>query len=111
MADSIIGDAFVYPASDTGGRGPEALKQVISYFRSTFSDLEVTIDEMVTGKEKVAWKWTAHGTHQGEIFGIAPSHKPVTFSGIIIDKVIDGKIMQRQGIWERMALKEQLLSK
>jgi predicted ester cyclase len=73
--------------------------------------LKVTIDEIITGKDKVAWKWSAHGTHRGEIFGIAPSNKAVSFSGIIIDKIIDGKIVQRQGIWDRLALKEQLLQK
>lgn len=111
MADSIIGDDFVDPASATGERGPEALKHVISYFRSTFPDLKVTIDEIVNDKNKVAWKWTAHGTHQGEIFGIAPTNRRVSFSGIIIDKIIDGKIVQRQGIWNRLALKEQLLER
>jgi predicted ester cyclase len=111
MADSIIGDEFVDPASVAGEKGPEPLKRVISYFRSTFPDLKVTIDEIVTHNDKVAWKWTAHGTHQGEIFGIAPTNKRVSFSGIIIDKIIDGKIVHRHGIWDRLALREQLLER
>jgi predicted ester cyclase len=111
MADSIIGAEFVDPASVAGEPGPEALKKVISYFRSTFPDLKVTIDEIFAHNDKVAWKWTAHGTQQGEIFGIAPTRNRVSFSGIIIDKIIDSKIVQRQGIWDRWALKEQLSEK
>jgi len=111
LADSIIGNDFVDPASSAGEKGSETLKHVISYFRSTFPDLKVTIDEMVTDKDKVAWKWTAVATHQGEIFGIPPSGKTVTFRGIIIDKIIDGKIVRRQGIWDRLNLKEQLYKK
>jgi steroid delta-isomerase-like uncharacterized protein len=111
LVDSIIGNEFVDPVSVAGEKGPEALKHVISYFRSTFPDLKITIDEIVTDKDKVAWKWTAHATHQGEIFGIPPSGKTVKFSGIIIDNIIDGKIVQRQGIWDRLGLKEQLSEK
>ncbi len=111
LADSIIGDEFVDPASGAGEKGPEALKHVISYFRCTFPDLKVTIDEMVTDKDIVAWKWTARATHKGEIFGIAPTNKRVSFSGIIFDKIIDDKIVQRQGIWDRLALREQLLER
>ena len=111
VADSIIGDEFVDPVSVAGEKGPEALKQVISYFRSTFPDLKITIDEIVADKDKVAWKWTAHATHQGEIFGIPPTNEIVTFSGIIIDKIIDGKIVKRWGIWDRLGLKQQLSEK
>jgi steroid delta-isomerase-like uncharacterized protein len=111
VTDSIIGDEFVDPASGAGEKGPETLKHVISYFRSTFPDLKVTIDEIITDRNKVAWKWTAHATHQGEIFGIPASNRKVIFSGIIIDKIIDGKIVHRQGIWNRLGLKEQLSEK
>ena len=111
LVDSIIGDEFVDPASVVGEHGPEALRHVISYFRSTFPDLKVKIDEIITDKDKVAWKWTAEATHQGEIFGIPATNKNILFNGIIIDKIMDGKIVQRQGIWDRLGLKEQLLEK
>ena len=110
-ADVIIGDDFVDPAAKPGEKGPESLKKVIFSFRKIFPDLSVTIDDMVVGKESIAWKWTAKGTNQGAIFGIAPTNKNVTFSGIIIDKIKDGKIIQRHGIWDRMGLKTQLLRK
>lgn len=111
VADSIIGEEFVDPASGSGEKGPESLKKVISYFRSVFPDLKITIDGIVSDKDIIAWRWTAIGTHQGEILGIPPSNKKVTFSGIIFDKIINGKIVCRQGIWDRMGLKERLLEK
>ncbi len=108
VADEIIGENFTDPAATPGEKGLESLKKVIASFRSIFPDLSVTIDEMVVGGEKVAWKWTAKGTHQSNMFGIPPTHKQVTFSGIIIDTIRDGKIVERQGIWDRMGLKKQL---
>jgi len=108
VADEIIGDDFVDPAGAPGEKGPESLKKVITSFRSIFPDLSVTIDEMVVDGETVAWKWTAAGTHRAAMFGIPPTTKRVTFSGIIIDTIRDGQIVQREGIWDRMGLKKQL---
>ena len=109
VADEIIGEDFVDPAGAPGEKGPESLKKVITSFRTIFPDLSVTIDEMVVDGESIAWKWTATGTHQAAMFGIPPTGKQVTFGGIIIDTIQNGKIVERQGIWDRMGLKEQLL--
>jgi len=107
-ADEIIGDNFTDPAGAPGETGPESLKKVIASFRSIFPDLSVTIDEMVVDGENIAWKWTATGTHRAAMFGIPPTGKHVTFGGIIIDTIRNGKIVRRQGIWDRMGLREQL---
>ena len=109
VADDIIGNDFVDPAGAPGEKGPESLKKIIASFRNIFPDLAVTIDEMVVDGKSIAWKWTATGTHGAAMFGIAPTGKQVTFGGIIIDTIRNGKIVERQGIWDRMGLKEQLL--
>lgn len=111
VADEIIGKDFVDPAAGAGEKGPESLKKVIASFRSVFPDLIVTIDTSVVSGDKIAWKWTAAGTHRAVMFGIPPTNKPVTFGGIIIDTVRDGKIVRRQGVWDRLGLKEQLMKK
>lgn len=111
VADEIIGPNFVDPAAQAGQKGPIALKQVIASFRRVFPDLHVTIIEMVAGNDRVAWYWTARGTHQGKIFGIPPTGKSVTFSGIIIDTLQDGRIVHRRGIWDQAGLKARLSEK
>ena len=110
-ADEIIGEGFVDPAGAPGEKGPESLKKVIASFRTIFPDLAVTIDEMVVDGEYIAWKWTATGTHGAAMFGIPPTGKQVTFSGIIVDTIQNGKIVERQGVWDRMGLKEQIMGK
>ncbi len=37
------------------------------------------------------------GTHEGEWLGIKPTHKKLSFSGINIDKIVDGKIVEHGG--------------
>ncbi len=37
------------------------------------------------------------GTHEGEWLGMKPTHKKLTFTGVDIDKVVDGKIVEHGG--------------
>jgi len=73
--------------------GVEAFKKVISDFRTSFPDLHFTVEEIIAEGEKVAYRWTAHGTHQGEYEGIAPTGKTVTTTGITIIRIVDGKVV------------------
>lgn len=93
LVDSIIGDDFVDPASTTGEKGPEAFKEIITNYQTKYPDMEVTIDELVADGHKVAWKWTATGTH-------ASTNQRTIFSGIIIDRFEDGKIVQRLAAYD-----------
>lgn len=37
------------------------------------------------------------GTHEGEWIGIKPTHKKLSFTGVNIDRVINGKIIEHGG--------------
>lgn len=93
LADSIIGENFIDPASDSSKKGPESIKEIIASYMSTYPDIRINIDEIVADENKVAWKWTAIGTNR-------TTGKKESFSGIIIDKIEEGKIVQRTGAWK-----------
>lgn len=93
LADSIIGENFIDPASNSSDKGPESIKEVVASYRATYPDIRITIDEIVADDYRVAWKWTATGTNES-------SGKRESFSGIIIDRIEDGKIVQRFGAWQ-----------
>jgi predicted ester cyclase len=40
---------------------------------------------------------TARGTHKGSWLGIKPTGKPVVFTGVNIDRVVDGRIVEHGG--------------
>ena len=44
----------------------------------------------------VVTRWTACGTHQGELLGIAPTGKQATVTGIIVDLISGGKIKEKR---------------
>ena len=74
--------------------GVEAFKEAITAFRTGFPDLHFTIEEIIAEGDKVAYRWTARGTHQGEYAGIAPTGKTITATGITILRIVDGKVVE-----------------
>ena len=52
--------------------------------------------------------FTASGTQQGEIFGVAASGRTVSLHGINIWRVRDGRIVERWGRLDELGLMRQL---
>ena len=62
----------------------------------------------VGGGDKLVTRWTIRGTHEGEFMGIAPTHKPFTLTGIVIDRFVDGKIVEEWEEADALGLMRQL---
>jgi steroid delta-isomerase-like uncharacterized protein len=75
-------------------KGPEGLRQVLAGWRKIFPDLQVTVNEMLAEGDKVVTYWTSKGTHLGEWNGVAPTGKQIVNSGISIDRIVNGKIIE-----------------
>jgi predicted ester cyclase len=56
----------------------------------------------------VVARLTYTGTHQGELFGIPVTGKGVTYSGVAIFLIVDGKIKDGWVLGDAMGLKRQL---
>jgi steroid delta-isomerase-like uncharacterized protein len=67
-----------------------------------------SIDEMIAEDDRVMVRWTFRGTQQGEYLGIPPTGKPLTFSGIYIFRVSDGKIAEVWNLWDQFGEWQQL---
>src|SRR5688572_16369673 len=66
--------------------GPEGIKQLMMVYRNAFPDLQFTVDEQLAEGDEVVTRWTAQGTHQGELTGIPPTGRSATVSGLIVDR-------------------------
>ncbi len=79
------------------GQAPdrEGHKQTLAAFRSAFPDLHVTTEDIIAEGDKVVSRWRARGTHEGELMGIAPSGNEVTFTGIDVLRIAEGKVAER----------------
>ncbi len=73
----------------------EGHRQTLATFRSAFPDLNVTTEDIIAEGDKVVSRWRARGTHQGELIGIAPTGNEVTFTGIDVLRIAEGKVVER----------------
>ena len=88
--------------------GREGLKEAARGYRSAFPDLKLTIEQVVAEGDYVAIRWTARGTHKAELFGIAPTGRESTVTGITIDRWAGGKIAESWTNWDTLGLLQQL---
>lgn len=83
-----------------GRRHPVGLAGVEAHalgVRGTYPDLHLTIDRQIAEGEWVVSCVTATGTHAGEWMGMAPTGERVTFTGVNVDRVVDGKLVEHGG--------------
>jgi predicted ester cyclase len=77
--------------------GVDGAKEHIPGVRRTYPDLTLTVEHQIAEGEHVATSITARGTHQGTWLGIKPTGKTVTYTGVNIDRVVDGRIVEHGG--------------
>lgn len=110
VMDEILADGFVnYDAAlPEPGIGIDAAKASVTGYRDAFPDLKITIEEQIAEGGSVTTRWTARGTHQGELMGIPATGKQATVTGITIDRIANGRITESRTNWDALGLLQQI---
>ena len=99
--------AFVTPQAVESS--PDSERAAYRWLESVWSpEWRMTIDEMIAEGDRVVVCWTFHGTHQGEFYGLPPTNRPVTYSGINLFRVAGGQIAEVWDLYDRLWLWQQL---
>jgi steroid delta-isomerase-like uncharacterized protein len=102
-ADSVQAHGLGPAALDKAG-----LKGFYSALFCGFPDLAIHVDELVGEGDKVVWRFTASGTHDGPFQGVPASGKPVKFGGQYTFRFENGKIVERWSTLDRLSLLMQI---
>ena len=70
--------------------------------------MRLTIEQQLAEGEYVTTRWSARGTHQGDLMGMAPTGKQATVTGITIDRIVDGRFVESWTNWDTLGLMQQL---
>jgi steroid delta-isomerase-like uncharacterized protein len=112
VADEIIAADCRYhiydPITTALGTGPERAMKAVTLYRSAFPDLHITIEDLFAEEDRAMVRWTFHGTHRGELFGVAPSRMKVTIAGMDMYRIVDGKIQEYWVNWDTMSFMQQI---
>lgn len=110
VIDQLLADEFTTTVVGAPEpiRGREGFKHFVGMYRSAFPDMNLRIDEQVAEGDVVVTRWTATGTHEGELMGIAPTGRQSTVSGITINRLSGGKIVEGFGLFDQLGLLQQI---
>ena len=77
----------------------EGWKGLVGMVLGAFPDGQMNIEELIAADDKVVMRYNFKATHGGDLMGIPATGKPVNFSGVIMERIAGGKIVEH---WEQM---------
>jgi predicted ester cyclase len=86
----------------------EGVKGAITYLRSVFPDLMLTIEDIIAGSDTVCARITARGTQRGPFMGQPSSERTFAITVIDIARFAGGKMIEHWGVPDRFHQMEQL---
>jgi len=86
----------------------EAWTRFLSGFVEAFPDLQITVQDAVGEGELVAQRVHFAGTHTGEFQGLPPTHRKVEFSGLELNRFVDGRVTEHWFQLDTLTLLQQL---
>lgn len=88
--------------------GIEGFKTYMQIVHQAFPDFHNHVEELIAEGDTVVARLTYGGTNKGELFGRAGTGRPVTYAGIGIFHIKNGKICSAYIIGDRTGLQQQL---
>ena len=110
VVDEIVSEDHVHydPAMPEEGHGREHFKEFASMYRSAFPDVHMQIEDRIAEGDRVATRWVASGTHEGELMGINPTGNRVTVVGTTIDRIANGQIAETWDNYDALGMMQQV---
>jgi steroid delta-isomerase-like uncharacterized protein len=72
--------------------GHAEFAEYVDFVERAFPDFTNEIEEIISEEDKAFARLTYRGTHRGEIFGIAPTGRPIQYAGAGVFKFSGDKI-------------------
>src|SRR3712207_4115640 len=76
----------------------EGFKWAIAQWSAAVSNPSIRIEDQVATGDKVVTRFVVHATHgRGELMGVAPTGRKLTFMPVVIQRIEGGKIAEEWG--------------
>lgn len=116
VCDEIFADHFLFHTiqraqvtSQVTESTPQSMKEANQWLKTVWSaDVWMKVDEVIAENDRVMVRWTFHGVHAGEFAGLPPTQQPISYAGINIFRIADGKIAEIWDLFDRLWLWQQL---
>jgi steroid delta-isomerase-like uncharacterized protein len=88
--------------------GLESLKAYYQESHVGFPDFRAQVDEVFPAKDRIVFLWTIEATHTGDLRGMPPTGRSVSFSGVAIDRVEADQVVEEWVYFNLLDLLQQL---
>jgi steroid delta-isomerase-like uncharacterized protein len=106
--DELFASDFVGHDTAGGTFGREEFKEGVRAMLAAFSDRRVAIEDQLADGDKVATRWTVTAVHSGEFQGIPATGGRGSMTGISIDRLAGGKIVESWEVTDEAGLLRQM---
>lgn len=86
----------------------EGLRKTTELYRKAFPDGKVTVEEDAFYGDKLWSRYSFAGTHDGELFGIPATHRPVKTTAMDLTRFSGGKIVEHWSEWDLLTIMQQV---
>ena len=105
----VVAEDFLTPRMMPGmPHGLEGARRIHQATLLGMPDWHTEIEDLIAEGDKVVARITMTGTHIGDFFGIPATGKKISFSGIYIVRIANGKIVEHWGEEDSVGLLQQL---
>ena len=98
LADELFAPDYIHhdPANPDpkGVVGVEDVKRHLKELIDAFPDMQFIVDDVISQGDDVVARWTATLTHTGDYFGIPPTNKSATITGMNTWRLKDGMAVE-----------------
>jgi len=109
VVDESLSTNYVYREPTVGERsGRAGSRELITMYRNAFPDIKITIDEQIAEGDTVVTRWSGTGTHRGELFGVGPTGKTVRVQGVLVSRIVNGKVVEENEMYDALGMMRQL---
>jgi steroid delta-isomerase-like uncharacterized protein len=80
-------------------------QRLVVSFKASYPDFTISVVEQIAEGDRVVSRVTCRGTHLGPDEGIPATGKEVTYRGVAIDRIKDGKVVEMRylgDVWDRI---------
>jgi steroid delta-isomerase-like uncharacterized protein len=86
----------------------DKFKEFWRQFRDAFPDMHIEVNEALADGDKQVVRCTVRATHTGAGLGFSATNKPIQFTGIVIARIKDGRMVEAWDNWDFHGLYQQL---
>jgi steroid delta-isomerase-like uncharacterized protein len=91
---SFTSDVTLHEPGHEPMRGRAELRRALQGLRAAFPDFQLSIQDQLAEDGRLAIRYVGQGTHQGEFLGIPATGRKISYTGMLMVRLREGRIAE-----------------